>query len=295
VAGFPYRRYARDLVAVVHDPDEVSTFGDRLTWRDEPMHHVPALAAFDRVLTCSREMTEVLGARYGVRAYHAATHPHNAAAIAAAAAARPARRAGAPVRFVSAAFGPARASWGEVLGRARRPRFWTRDERDRPSPRQLRSAFIRAHRKNTAWLDRLGRALGADPRAAADLAHGPAAGSLPEGAYLARLAGADVYVCTSYMEGGPLPVMEAVLAGLAVITTPVGQTAEWVRDGENGVVCRTYAEVERAARTYVERPDVLRAHQARSRAVAAGRRFDTRGGWRSCAGRRAAGQPPAAA
>jgi hypothetical protein len=156
--GFPYRRYARDLVAVVHDPDEVSTFGDRLTWRDEPMHHVPALAAFDRVLTCSREMTEVLGARYGVRAYHAATHPHNAAAIAAAAAARPARRAGAPVRFVSAAFGPARASWGEVLGRARRPRFWTRDERDRPSPRQLRSAFIRAHRKNTAWLDRLGRA-----------------------------------------------------------------------------------------------------------------------------------------
>ena len=94
---------------------------------------------------------------------------------------------------------------------------------------------------------------------------------------MARLAAADVYVCTSYMEGGPLPVMEAVLAGLAVITTPVGQTAEWVRDGESGFVCRTYAEVERAARRYVEDRGLLRAHQARAREVGAAKAFDAAG------------------
>lgn len=78
---------------MVHDPDEVSTFTDRLTWRDEPMHHLPVLAAFDRVLTCSREMVDVLRDRYRLPAWHVATHPHNAAALRAA---RPPRRTAPP-------------------------------------------------------------------------------------------------------------------------------------------------------------------------------------------------------
>ena len=275
--NFPYRRYVRALVAAVHDPDEVSAFGDRLSWHDEPMRHKPELARFDRVVTGSQEMADVLGARYGVRAYHAATFPHHAPAIAAAVTAQPRRAAGGPVRFVSTAYGPGRASFGEVLGRLARPRVWARDASGRFSARQLRGAFVRAHRKNVAWLARLGQALGADPRAAVDFRYGPGAGHLVEDAYLARLAAADVYVCTSCMEGGPLPVMEAVLAGLAVITTPVGQTAEWVVDGESGFVCRTYAEAARAARRYVEEPGLLAAHRARARAVAAGKRFDADG------------------
>ncbi|GJG85848.1 hypothetical protein tb265_10290 [Gemmatimonadetes bacterium T265] len=275
--GFPYRDHVREVFAVVHDPDEVSTFTDRFAWRDEPLHHLPVLRAFDRVLTCSREMVDVLRGRYGVPVWHAATYPHNAAALLAARAPATAPRAGAPVRFVSTALGPGRVPWARVLARARSPLFWATDERGRFSPRQLRSAAVRVHRKNVPWLERLERALAAEPRAAADFRYGARHTQLGEAEYLARLAGADVYVCTSYMEGGPLPVMEAVLAGLAVITTPVGQTAEWVRDGENAFVCRTYAEVERAARCYAADPGLLRAHRARSRAVAAGKAFDAAG------------------
>lgn len=281
--GFPYRDHVREVLAVMHDPDEVSTFTDRFTWQHEPMHPLPVLGAFDRVLTCSREMVGVLRGRYGVPAWHAATYPHTADALRALAAADagpgggPAR---GPVRFISTVLGPVRERWGRVLARARDPRFWATDERGRFSPRQLRSAAIRLHRKNVPWLERLARALGTVPGAAADFRYGaPGAGhvQLTDAEYLARLAAADVYVCTSYMEGGPLPVMEAVLAGLAVITTPVGQTAEWVRDGENGFVCRTYAEVERAARRYVADPALLRAHRARSQEVAAGKAFDAAG------------------
>jgi glycosyltransferase involved in cell wall biosynthesis len=79
------------------------------------------------------------------------------------------------------------------------------------------------------------------------------------------------------MEGGPLPVMEAVLAGLAVVTTPVGQTAEWVEDGASGFVVRTYAALERAVRRYLDEPELLAAHRARARAIAAGKRFDAAG------------------
>jgi glycosyltransferase involved in cell wall biosynthesis len=255
----------------------VSLFGDRLAWRREPMRPKPELRAFDRVLTCSREMAAVLGERDGVDVYHASSHPHNADAIARAAADATPRAPGAPARFVSTAYGPGRLSLGRVLGRLARTAAWVRDERGRLSARQLRGALVRAHRKTPAWLAALERALAADPRAAVDFRYGPQAASLSEADYLARLAGADVYVCTSFMEGGPLPVMEAVLAGLAVITTPVGQTAEWVEDGASGFVVRTYAELERAARRYLDEPDLLAAHRARARAIAAGKRFDGAG------------------
>lgn len=305
--GFPYRRWVREVLGVIHDPDEVSTFGDRLSWRREPMHEVPTLAALDRVLTCSREMVDVLRTRYGLAPWHAATFPHNGDAVrrAARATTRGATRGPAcgrtdgpardgtydwapdathathaipavPVRFLTSAFGPERASWREVLARVRAPRFWTRDERGAPSLRQLRSAVIRQHRKNTPWLRRLAGALAADPRAAVDFRYGTAP-ALDEAAYLARLTAGDVYVCTSCMEGGPLPVMEAVLAGLAVVSTPVGQVADWVRDGESGFLCTRYADVERACRRYLDDPALLRAHQRRARALAAERTFDADG------------------
>ena len=284
--GFPYRRHVGALLGVVHDPDEVSTFGDRLAWAREPMHEVPALAAFDRVLTCSREMEAVLRGRYGVDAWRAPTFPHNADAVRAAAAAHAAHaahaaRSGGPrpaVRFLSTALGAGREPWPGMLARLARPRFWTRDEGGRPSLRQLRSAAVRVHRKNVAGLARLAGRLGADPRAAVDFRVGPGHPPLPEGAYLARLAAGDVYVCASFMEGGPLPVMEAVLAGLAVVTTPVGQTAEWVEDGGNGFVCRTAAELEAACRRYLDDPALLAAHRARSRAIGAAKAFDA-GPW----------------
>lgn len=290
---FDYRRWAGALVTVVHDPDEVSRFGDRLTWAREPLRHRPEFAAFDRVLTCSAEMHAVLRGRYGLDAYLAATFPHNAAPVRAAAC----RREGgggtmdARVRVISTAYGPAPASLADVARRLARPGAWLRDEHGRFAPRLLRAAVLRAHRKNPAWLARLERALAGDARVAVDLRHGPHAASLTEADYLARLAGADVYVCTSMMEGGPLPVMEAVLAGLAVVTTPVGQTSGWVEDGASGVVVRSYAELERAVRRYLDHPGLLAAHRARARAIGAARAFDA-DGWEAFLRGTARREPP---
>ena len=276
-AGFPYREHAAELAVVVHDPDEVSTFYDRLSWDCEPMHERPDLAAFDRVLTCSREMVGVLGRRYGLDAYFAPTHPHNADAVVAARRAPDDERGdgrGGAVRFLSTAYGADPVPLRRVLARAAEPRFWTRDERGRPSARQARSALVRQHRKNTPWLDRLADSLASDDRAHVDFRYGRGHVQLSAEDYVRRVADGDVYVCTSVMEGGPLPVMEAVLAGLAVLTTPVGQTAEWVRHGWNGFVCRTPDEFAWAAQAYLDRPALLRRHQARSRALAATKAFD---------------------
>jgi L-malate glycosyltransferase len=50
------------------------------------------------------------------------------------------------------------------------------------------------------------------------------------------LAAADLAVCCSDFEGGPLSVMEYMGAGLPVVATKVGGLPELVRDGENGVL-----------------------------------------------------------
>jgi|GEM_PF-1420265 glycosyltransferase involved in cell wall biosynthesis len=52
----------------------------------------------------------------------------------------------------------------------------------------------------------------------------------------------EVYVCTSYQEGGPIPAMDAMQRGSVVLSTPVGQLQELVKHGENGYICETEAE-----------------------------------------------------
>jgi len=48
------------------------------------------------------------------------------------------------------------------------------------------------------------------------------------------LADADIYVASSLFEGLPLSMLEAMAAGLPVISTDVGGVSEIVHDGENG-------------------------------------------------------------
>jgi glycosyltransferase involved in cell wall biosynthesis len=50
------------------------------------------------------------------------------------------------------------------------------------------------------------------------------------------LAAADLAVCCSDFEGGPLSVMEYMGAGLPVVATRVGGIPELVRDGKNGIL-----------------------------------------------------------
>lgn len=44
-----------------------------------------------------------------------------------------------------------------------------------------------------------------------------------------------VYVCASRSEGTPNPCLEAAACGVPIVTTPVGNMPELIRDGENGL------------------------------------------------------------
>lgn len=57
--------------------------------------------------------------------------------------------------------------------------------------------------------------------------------------YTRLLDSHHVYLCTSYAEGGPLPAMDAMRRGEAVLSTPVGQIQEILRDGCQGSICRS--------------------------------------------------------
>jgi glycosyltransferase involved in cell wall biosynthesis len=51
-----------------------------------------------------------------------------------------------------------------------------------------------------------------------------------------QIAGFDLFVLSSRIEGLPVTIMEAMLAGRAVIATDVGSVREEVIDGETGLV-----------------------------------------------------------
>jgi glycosyltransferase involved in cell wall biosynthesis len=66
---------------------------------------------------------------------------------------------------------------------------------------------------------------------------------------VARLyAALDAYVVPSRQEGGPKGVLEAMAAGVPVVSTRVGQAAELIREGENGWLVDVEDAEARAAR-----------------------------------------------
>ncbi len=79
----------------------------------------------------------------------------------------------------------------------------------------------------------------------------------------ALLAQADILVLPSYHEALPLAVLEALAAGVAVITTPVGAIPEFLEHGRSALLVKPGAPAELAAAILllVQSPD-LRARLA---------------------------------
>jgi glycosyltransferase involved in cell wall biosynthesis len=85
-----------------------------------------------------------------------------------------------------------------------------------------------------------------------------------------RLASFDLFVLPSRNEGFPVTIMEAMLAGLPVVTTDVGSVREAVIDGETGLIVppEDPAALAAAISTLVDDPDRRVAMGRRARAIA---------------------------
>ncbi len=62
----------------------------------------------------------------------------------------------------------------------------------------------------------------------------------------AVFAGLDINVLTSLNEGTPVSIMEAMAAGKAVVSTPVGGVAELLENGKTGILCSSEATIAAA-------------------------------------------------
>lgn len=51
------------------------------------------------------------------------------------------------------------------------------------------------------------------------------------------LLNTDIFLCTSISEGGPIVILEAMSMQTPVVTTKVGNTSEYIKDGFNGYLC----------------------------------------------------------
>lgn len=263
-----WRKMAEEVVTVVHDPMEISHFYDRFTWLEEPLIY-RNFAIFDRVATTSPLVAEAL-MRYSQLSsvWKVPTIPHDVRDWTDEEESLRSSHSttDAPIRALSCTSAVARYPLRVLPGRLKKAREYLLDEQGSMSLRQVRSIGILTHRKNISWLDRLENSAAEDRRG--EIVYEfrnrhPVYWSRAD--HRKWMKSGDVYVCTSYMEGGPLPVMEAVLAGMAVITTPVGQIDQWVTNDVNGFICQSYDECEAAIRAYIDDRELLKYHKQASK------------------------------
>ncbi len=105
-------------------------------------------------------------------------------------------------------------------------------------------------------------------------------GAVSEEEKLAAYAGAQVFLLPSYGEGQPLSILEAMAAGLPVISTPVGSIAEVIEPERNGLLVRPGdVAALAAAMDRLAADPATRTRMARSNREEARRRFDARRRW----------------
>jgi Glycosyl transferases group 1 len=88
---------------------------------------------------------------------------------------------------------------------------------------------------------------------------------LPLEEYTSLIDDHEIYICTSYQEGGPIPAMDALRRGCVVLSTPVGQIQDLIADGENGFICRTTDDFVEALRVLAS--DLPLLHKMRINAL----------------------------
>ena len=120
-----------------------------------------------------------------------------------------------------------------------------------------------------------------------------AAGWTPHDALLRKMESADVFVLPSHAEGQPMVVLEAMGAGLPVVSSRVGGIPETVEDGKTGILVEP-GDVEclaAAMRALAEDPE-LRARMGAAGRTRVQERFSLEGFlakvrriWREAAGR----------
>lgn len=69
---------------------------------------------------------------------------------------------------------------------------------------------------------------------------------MPDGKYQGLFRRLDALLVTSKDEGGPIPMLEAMAAGIPVISTDVGMSSEIIKDGINGHVIKGYISAIKA-------------------------------------------------
>lgn len=82
--------------------------------------------------------------------------------------------------------------------------------------------------------------------------------------YVKLLDEHPIYLCTSYQEGGPLPIMDAMRRGAVVVSTPVGQVPEIIEHGINGFICQNKEEMLNTIKFLERDPVLLRDMRLRS-------------------------------
>lgn len=75
----------------------------------------------------------------------------------------------------------------------------------------------------------------------------------------ALLVNTDVYVLTSYNEGLPVSILEAMSYGLPIISTPIGGIPEIVKDGQNGflVTPGDIDQISNALSRFISAPELI--------------------------------------
>ena len=96
-------------------------------------------------------------------------------------------------------------------------------------------------------------------------------GYLDAARYTEMLDQVPVYVCSSWQEGGPLPVMDALARGALPVMTRVGQIPEFLSHGETVFFCDGEAEFIESLDSLAKNPELLismrtKAHSAYLRA-----------------------------